>query len=107
MILCLQTVYSGSFLLETYLRTDALGSASYSHSVWIQYTQTELHNVRADLQHRHEEDLAIRRTQQAQLESLQVQVREWGQQQSELSEQRTQIASAITDLFHQLGEVHL
>ena len=62
---------------------------------WIQYTQTELQHVRADLQHRCDEDSAIRRIQQAQLDSLQVQIRDLAQQLSEISEHVTEIANTI------------
>ena len=87
------------------MRTDSIGSA---HDLllplqsWIQYTQTELRQVRAELQHRCEdceEEHAIRRIQQAQLDSIQVQIRDLGQQPSELSEQVTEIANAIAELF--------
>eukprot|EP00439_Symbiodinium_sp_Y106_P005938 s7415_g1.t1 len=70
---------------------------------WIQYTQTELQSVRADLIHHREEELAVRRLQQSQLDSLQVQIRELAQQQTEFSEQMTEVANAVTGMFHQLG----
>ena len=54
-------------------------------------------------QHRYEEDAAIRRIQQARLDSLQVQIRDLVQQPSELSEQLTKVANGVTDLFHQIG----
>ena len=68
----------------------------------MQYTQTEPQSFRADLQHRRDEDVAIRRIQQAQLDSLQVQVRDLAQQQSELSQQLTEVANAVTDIFQQV-----
>ena len=70
---------------------------------WIHYTQTELQSVREDLLHHREEESAVRRLQQSQLDSLQVQIRELAQQQVEFSEQMTKVANAVTDLFHQLG----
>ena len=70
---------------------------------WIQYTQAELRQVRAELQHRNDEEQAIRRIQQAQLDSLQAQIRDHGQQQSEISEQVAEIANAIAELYQQLG----
>ena len=47
--------------------------------------------------------MAIRRLQQSQLDSLQVQIRELAQQQTEFSAQMTEVANAVADLFHQLG----
>ena len=110
MCLRLQTVCFGSFLLANTpnkaMRTDALGSAHdplFPLNRWIQYTQTELQSIRAVVQHRYEEDVAMRRIQQTQLDSLQVQVRDLAQQQSELSERFTEVATAVAVLFHQIG----
>ena len=60
---------------------------------WIHYTQTELQSVREDLLHHREEESAVRRLQQSQLDSLQVQIRELAQKQAEFSEQMTEVAS--------------
>ena len=70
---------------------------------WIQYTQAELRQVRAELQHRIEEEHAVRRIQQAQLDSLQVQLRDHGQQQSEFSDQIAELANAIAELYQQIN----
>ena len=88
------------------MHSNVLGSAHdplLPLTRWIQYTQTELQSVRADLIHHREEELAVRRLQQSQLDSLQVQIRELAQQQTEFSEQMTEVANAVTDMFHQLG----
>ena len=90
------------------MRTDSIGSAHdplLPLQRWIHYTQTEQQQVRAELQHRCEEDNAIRRIQQVQLDSLQVQIRDLGQQQSEISEQVTEIANTIAELFQQTSVV--
>ena len=74
------------------MRSDTLGSACdplLPLIRWIHYTQTELQSVRANLIHHREEELAVRRVQQSQLDSLQAQVRELAQQQAEFSEQMT------------------
>ena len=88
------------------MRTDNLGSACdplLPLNRRIHYTQTELQSVHADLQHHREEELAVRRLQQSQLDSLQAQVRELAQQQAEFAEQMTEVAAAVADMFHQLG----
>ena len=88
------------------MHSDVLGSAHdplLPLTRWIQYTQTELQSVRADLIHHREEEFDVRRLQQSQLDSLQVQIRELAQQQTEFSEQMTEVANAVTDMFHQLG----
>ena len=77
--------------------TDVIGSAHdplLPLQRWIRYTQAELQQIRSDLQYRIEEDNSIRRLQQAQLDSLQVQVRDLAQQQSETCEHITEIARA-------------
>lgn len=70
---------------------------------WIQYTQTELQQVRAELTHRCDEDTAVRRIQQAQLDPLQVQIRDLARQQFE--DQVTEIANTIAELFHQVSTI--
>ena len=88
------------------LRSDTLGSACdplLPLNRWIHYTQTELQSIRADLLHHREEELAVRRLQQSQPDSLQAQVRELAQQQTEFSEQMTAVANAVADMSHQLG----
>ena len=95
-----------SFHTSVAMHSNVLGSAHdplLPLTRWIQYTQTELQSVRADLIHHREEELAVRRLQQSQLDSLQVQIRELAQQQTEFSEQMTEVANAVTDMFHQLG----
>ena len=91
------------------MRSDTLGSACeplLPLNRWIHYTQTELQSVRADLLHHREKELAVRRLQQSQLDSLQVQARELAQQHAEFSAQMTEVANAVADLYHQLGVVH-
>ena len=95
-----------SFHTSVAMHSNVLGSAHdplLPLTRWIQYTQTELQSVRADLIHHREEELAVRRLQQSQLDSLQLQIRELAQQQTEFSEQMTEVANAVTDMFHQLG----
>ena len=58
---------------------------------------------RPNIQHRIEEEHAIRRIQQAQLDSLQVQLRDYGQQQSETSDQIAELANAIAELYQQVN----
>ena len=85
--------------------TDVIGSAHdplLPLQRWIRYTQAELQQVRSDLQHRIEEDNSIRR---AQLDSLQVQVRDLAQQQSETCEHITEIANTIAELFRQINTI--
>ena len=48
-----------------------------------------------NLQHHYEEDMAVRRTQQAQLDALQVQLRDLVQQQSDMSEQLTSLSHTL------------
>ena len=88
------------------MRNDSIGTA-YEPLLplqrWIQYTQAELRQVRSDLQHRIEEEHAIRRIQQAQLDSLQVQLRDYGQQPSEISDQIAELANAIAELYQQVN----
>ena len=88
------------------MRNDTIGTAHEPPlplQRWIQYTQAELRQVRSDLQHRIEEEQVIRRIQQAQLDSLQVQLRDYGQQQSEISEQVAELANAIAELYQQIN----
>ena len=88
------------------MRHDTIGTAHeplLPLQRWNQYTQAELRQVRSDLQHRIEEEQAIRRIQQAQLDSLQVQLRDYGQQQSEISEQVAELANAIAELYQQIN----
>ena len=92
------------------MRTDSIGSPHeplLPLQRWIRYTQAELRQVRAELQHRCEEEQAIRRIQQAQLDSLQQQIRDLGQQQSEICEQVAEIANTIAELFQQLNLLRL
>ena len=52
------------------MRSDSIGSAHeplLPLQRWIQYTQAELRQVRAELQHRYDEEQAIRRIQQPSL----------------------------------------
>ena len=88
------------------MRNDSIGTAHeplLPLQRWIQHTQAELRQVRSDLQHRIEEEHAIRRIQQAQLDSLQVQLRDYGQQQSEISDQVAELANAIAELYQQVN----
>ena len=77
-IACLGSLRFRTFMSAA-LRSDTLGSACdplLSLNRWIHYTRTELQSVRADLLHHREEELAVRRLQQSQPDSLQAQVRE-------------------------------
>ena len=95
LVACLGSSCTRLFTLAA-MRSDTLGSACeplLPLNRWIHCTRTELQSVRADLLHHREEELAVRRLQQSQLDSLQVQIRELAQKQAEFSEQMTEVAS--------------
>ena len=60
---------------------------------WIRYTQSELQSLRVDAIQQKEEEKSIHRIQQAQLVSIQSQVRD-------LSRQLAEVTEAITGLFN-------
>ena len=83
-------------------RADALGSAHdplLPLQRWIQYTQVELQSLRTDCRHQFEQIESTRRIQQSQLDSLQQQVRDLAQQQHQVSEEVTDIATTVADLL--------
>ena len=65
---------------------------------WIRYTQSELQSLRADTIQYKEEEKSIHRIQQAQLDSIQSQVRD-------LSQQLTEVTEAITELFNHVRQL--
>ena len=86
---------------KTMQRTDIMGSALdplLPLNRWIQYTQAELQTLRSDCRHHFEQVTSTERIQQQQLDSLQTQIRDLAQQQSQLSAEMTEIANAVTEL---------
>ena len=63
----------------------------------------QLHWLWTDLLHHRDEEFTVWRLQQFQLNFLKAQIRELPQQQAELSQWMTEVANAVTDMFHQLG----
>ena len=82
-------------------RTDMMGSALdplMPLNRWIQYTQAELQTLRSDCRHHFEQVASTGRIQQQQLDSLQTQIRDLAQQQSQLSAEMTEIANTVAEL---------
>ena len=84
------------------MRSDTLGSAcdTIEQMGPLHPNRTSERSCGSAARHR-EEELAVLRLQQSQLDSLQAQVRELAQQQT--SEQMMEVANAVADMFHQLG----
>ena len=86
-------------------RTDMMGSALdplMPLNRWIQYTQAELQTLRSDCRHHFEQVASTGRIQQQQLDSLQTQIRDLAQQQSQLSAEMTEIANTVLNCVKRL-----
>ena len=83
-------------------KADVLGSALdplLPLQRWIQYTQVELQSLRSDCRHQFEQIESTGPIQQSQLDALQKQV---AQQQHQVSEEATEIATTVADFCKQL-----